>query len=158
VDAPNDLELIEQLLARQPVEVMQRLARHFTPSALISRRLAERNQKIRALAIGWLGTGRELAREIHQDVRRYGAGGFRFERDRPPADPRRAMMHRILVLSDGKAPSEPTIRRALAGLAGSKSGPAMIQQAVHPASRQEPRGRHERAANLEGDHRSAAGR
>jgi hypothetical protein len=42
MNAPSeDLELIGQLLARQPVEVMQRLARHFTVRGLISRRAEE---------------------------------------------------------------------------------------------------------------------
>jgi hypothetical protein len=49
VKEPDDLELIEQILARQPVETMQRLARHFTASALRRRRLAERDARIRAL-------------------------------------------------------------------------------------------------------------
>jgi hypothetical protein len=118
VNAPNDPEPIEQLLVRQPVEAMERLARHFLPSALLRRRLAARNAKICSIAVGRAGAGREIARGIHRDLRRYNAAGY--ERDRPPADPRRALMHRVLVLS--WVPSEHTIRRALAGLGGSNQG------------------------------------
>ncbi len=121
VNAPNDFELIEQLLVRQPVEAMERLARHFLPSALLRRRLAARNAKICSIAVGRAGAGREIARGIHRDLRRYNAAGYEYERDRPPADPRRALMHRVLVLSRG-VPSEHTIRRALAGLGRSNQG------------------------------------
>ena len=90
VNAPNDFELIEQLLVRQPVEAMERLARHFLPSALLRRRLAARDAKICSIAVGRAGAGREIARGIHRDLRRYNAAGYEYERDRPPADPRRA--------------------------------------------------------------------
>lgn len=116
VNAPNDFELIEQLLVRQPVEAMERLARHFLPSALLRRRLAARNAKICSIAVGRAGAGREIARGIHRDLRRYNAAGYEYERDRPPADPRR-----VLVLSRGVS-SEHTIRCALAGLGGSNQG------------------------------------
>ena len=154
VNAPNDFELIEQLLVRQPVEAMERLARHFLPSALLRRRLAACNAKICSIAVGRAGAGREIARGIHRDLRRYNAAGYEYERDRPPADPRRALMHRVLVLSRG-VPSEHTIRRAPAGLGGSKSGPAMIPQAAHPSSDQEPRGGDEGCTTAEGLHRAA---
>jgi hypothetical protein len=50
VHAPNDLDLIEQLLARAPVEVRQRLARHFKPWALRNCSLAETDTAYRDLA------------------------------------------------------------------------------------------------------------
>ena len=65
----DDLELIEQLLARQPVEAMERLAHHFTPSALRRLRLAERDAKIRTLAVGQPGSGRKIARDVHKELR-----------------------------------------------------------------------------------------
>jgi len=128
LSAPDAVQSLEQLLAAAPIEVIENLARrHFTASALSRRRLAERNAAIRMLAIGRTGTGREIARALHRELRRYGAAAYRFERDRAPADPGRAPMHRVLTLNDGNAPSEPTLRRALAGLGGSKKRPAMIQ-------------------------------
>jgi hypothetical protein len=93
VNTQEDLDLIEQLLARQPVETMQRLACHFAPSALRRLGLAERDDRIRARAVGRVGTGRELARTLDRDLSRYCKGGFRFEPHRPPANPRRALMH-----------------------------------------------------------------
>src|SRR4029077_2620116 len=99
---------------------MERLAQHFLPSALLRRRLTARNAKICSIAVGRAGAGREIARGSHRDLRRYNAAGYEYERDRPPADPRRALMHRVLVLS--RVPSEHTIRRALAGLGGSNQG------------------------------------
>jgi hypothetical protein len=51
VNAPDDdLDLIEQLLARAPVEVRQRLARHFKPWALRNCSLAETDTAYRDLA------------------------------------------------------------------------------------------------------------
>lgn len=124
----NDLVLIEKLLARQPVEILERLARYFTPSALARRCLADRDAAIRSLAVGRLGTGRDLAGKIHQDLHRYAASGFRFERDRPPDDPRRALMHRVLVLNRENVPGDRTLRYALAGLGrGQNSGPPPAQ-------------------------------
>jgi hypothetical protein len=57
--------LTGQLLPRQPVEVMPRLARHFTPTELARQGLAERDMAIRALGVGRQGTsGHEMARDI----------------------------------------------------------------------------------------------
>jgi hypothetical protein len=135
--ADDDLELIGQLLARQPVEVMQRLARHFTPSALARQGLAERDMAIRALSVGRQGTsGHEMARDIRRDLRRAVTTWFRPDR---PGDPRRRQLHRVLVLNRGKIPSERALRRVLAGLGGPNSLPVMAQDPEYPLSRQEPR-------------------
>lgn len=131
-----DLQLLEELIARQPIEALEALARrHFTPSALQRRRLAERDAAIRGLAIGRLGSGRELAGDISRELLRYRPSGYRFEQDPPVDSPRRAKMHRVLTLNGAKAPSEVTIRRALAGVGGSKSAPAMIQRAAYSGAK-----------------------
>lgn len=108
-----------------PVESLEKLARHFTPSALRLRRLVERDRVIRALATGMNSTlpARELARELSREISRYRMGRWRFEASGPPpADSRRAQLHRLLTLNEGKPLSAPTLRRVLAGLgAGSKS-------------------------------------
>lgn len=108
---------IDDILADQPIEVMERLAgRYFTPSALLRRRLAERDAAIRALADASRGSGRELARAIHRELNRYAGGRFKFERENPPADRRRAALHRALTLNGGKVLGEEALRRVLAGL------------------------------------------
>jgi hypothetical protein len=108
------------LLDQLPVEVLERLARRFlSRSALRRRREAERAEAYRALVAGvpTMAPGRQLARALVEELARYQASAWRFERDRPPpADPRRAMMHRALTLGGGSVPSLSTARRALAGL------------------------------------------
>jgi len=157
VNAKSDLQLIEELIARLPIESLESLARrHCTASALARRRLAERDLVIRTLAAGRPGTGHEMARLVHKDLRRYAAGGFRFERDRPPVDnPRRANMHRVLVLNRGKILSERALRHVLAGLSGPNSPAAMAKPAEYLSAHQEPRGRDEGCTAVEGLHRAA---
>jgi hypothetical protein len=155
VDAPNDLELIEQLLAGQPVEVMKRLARgFFSAAALRDRGLAERDAGYRGLAAGRVETsGYATAKAIRGEVERYrDRGAWRFDRGRAaPADPRRALAHRILTLDDGRVRSRSTVERALAGVR-SNSGPQMNGRVPHASAPDEPRGRDEGAP--EGDYRA----
>jgi hypothetical protein len=81
VHAPNDLDLIEQLLARAPVEVMKRLARHFKPWALRNCSLAERDTAYRdPAAYGAAGSGYAAAMAVIAEVERYRRGAWRFDR------------------------------------------------------------------------------
>ena len=93
---------LEILFARASIEELERLARrYFSPSALTRRRLAERNALIRHLATeilagGGEASGRGLGDSIATELGRYAASGWRVERGRtPPADPHRALLHRI---------------------------------------------------------------
>ena len=115
---------LDRLFAAAPVEELERLARrYFTPSALARRRLGERNLAIYRLAAvllagGGEASGHSLADRIAAEVGRYASSTWRHERDRtPPADPRRALLHRILVLGRGDFPGRHQLRRILAGLA-----------------------------------------
>jgi hypothetical protein len=104
------------------------------------RRLGDRDAAICALATQMAGaSGRALAQNIARDLLRYATSGWRFERDEPPpADPARALMHRILT-ANGKTPSLATIRRALAGIgAGAKSAPAMSRRPCEPGAHEAP--------------------
>ncbi|MEA2757310.1 MAG: hypothetical protein QOJ54_3599 [Aliidongia sp.] len=129
MDHPDDIErepggapltdeaLVCALLVNMPVEGMVRLARHFKPLAIGRHRRGERDGNIRKLAAFYISSGRGLAEALRQDCMRYAGSAWIFERDRPaPADPKRALMHRVLSLNGGKAPSDSTILRALVGL------------------------------------------
>jgi hypothetical protein len=84
------------------------------------RRLAARDAAIRTLALEVpFGSGRQMAKAIAAALDRYASSGWRFERDRQPGDPRRALLWRILDLNGRRAPSKATIERALAGVAKS---------------------------------------
>lgn len=114
-----------------PADSLERLARLTTPSAIRARRLAERDELIRRLALehySTLPSGREIARRVRRDLTLYVAAGRL--RSPVPSDPRRAALHCVLVASAGHLPSAPTIRRALAGVGGSNSAPHLSQDSA----------------------------
>jgi hypothetical protein len=88
-----------------------------SPSARRQRRLGQRDDAILALAQLYRATsGRALAAAINTDLRRYSASGYRVNAA-PPADDRRALLHRVLdLVGDGKIPSVGQIRGILAGM------------------------------------------
>jgi hypothetical protein len=98
------------------------------PSRRRAQRLAERDQALRELAArhAALGSGRQLAAAVHDDLARYAAARWQAERGRSPSR-RHASQHRILTLTGGKVLSAEQIRRVLAGVrfAGAKSGEEM---------------------------------
>jgi hypothetical protein len=121
-------------LAWLPVESLERLAPYLAPSAIRRRRDEERNVCYRGLAAGLPPANRmrELARAIATEIGRYQHGRWRFEHGGPPpADPRRALMHRILTLDGGKILAPASLRRVLAGIAGAKSAEFLRQQPRH---------------------------
>jgi hypothetical protein len=154
VDAPGtDLELLEQLLAGQPVEILKRVGyRYCSPAALRNRSLAQRDSAYRDLAAGSIDkSGYATAIAVIAEVERYRRGAWRFDSGRaPPADPRRALAHLILTL-DGCVRSRSTVERALAGVR-SNSPPQMNGRVLHASAPDEPRGRDEGAP--EGDYRA----
>ena len=112
---PADLD---RAIVAQPVEVLRGLAkRHFSRAALRQHELNQRDACYRALA-GILPPkrgGYAIAQAIRAEMRRYRDGAWRFDRARPaPADPRRALMHRIFELDGGEIRSRGAITRALA--------------------------------------------
>jgi hypothetical protein len=113
---------IEEMIAALPVEDLERLARHFSPSALRRRRLDERADLILAYAgevllRGGARSGRALAGEVATTLRRYEATAWRIDRERgAPRDPRHAILFRILQLGRGNRPGTDRVRRILSGL------------------------------------------
>src|SRR5579872_3750050 len=120
----DDLAQACQLLSRLPVETLERLAVRFTsPSALRRRREDERDGCYRALAVDHpaIANGRQLASALATELDRYRASAWRYEQGgAAPTDTRRALMHRILTLSDGRTLSASSIRRVLAGALAQK--------------------------------------
>ncbi|MGA8611309.1 MAG: hypothetical protein WB760_06275 [Xanthobacteraceae bacterium] len=114
-----EFEQATALLATLPVEQVAILARrHCSRSALRRRRLSERDDAIRRLAgLDDHASGRAAALAVSIELGRYASSAWRFERGRqPPAHPRRRLLHRILAMNGGHAPSEPQVRRILAGV------------------------------------------
>jgi hypothetical protein len=87
------------------------LARHFSPNAIRLRRLDQRDDAIRALAMQYDAlSGRKIAEAVHRDLLRYAVSA-------PPADAKRAALHQILdLIGGGKIPSAGQIRGILAGV------------------------------------------
>ena len=107
---------IEDLLAWQPVEVLEELAARLSKSVLRRHRLDERDAQLCGLVAGRVErSSRGLTNGIRVDLVRYAATAYRFDTGRALDDPRRAMMCRVLDLNGGKVPSKGMIRRALAG-------------------------------------------
>jgi hypothetical protein len=158
---------LEQILARQPIELLKRLAsKYCSPAALRDRSLAERDAAYRGLAAGSIGTsGYAIQGAVRAFVERYrDRGAWRFDRGRaPPADPRRALAHQILTLDGGRVRSRSTVERALAGVR-SNSPPQMNghlpdapceMQGSMPCARS---GQDEGCTTAEGLRRAAGGR
>jgi hypothetical protein len=98
-------------------DIRSLLAKHASPSALRRRVLDARDVAIRQLAATYAATsGRALADTVHRDLVRYGASGHRVNMA-PPADTKRALLHRALdLIGGGKVPSSALIRAILAGV------------------------------------------
>lgn len=79
-------------------------------ATLRRRRFAKRNAVLLALAADRTGTGREIARALYRELRRY-AAGFRAA----DADARTTLLHRFMTLNGRQPISESTIRGVLAG-------------------------------------------
>jgi hypothetical protein len=134
-ELPDSVMAVEQSVAAAlgslPVESLERLAPYLTRSAIRRRRDAERNVCYCELATrlppaNWTS---ELARAIATELHRYQHGRWRFERrGPPPADARRALMHRILTLDGGKILAPASLRRVLAGIACAKSADFLRRQ------------------------------
>jgi hypothetical protein len=99
-------------------DIRQMLARHFNPNALKLLHRDQRDAAIRAVAqedCRKIAKPTERAHEICRRLALYAGGTYRFERDRPPEDPAKARLHRVLALQEGSVPSFSTVWRALAG-------------------------------------------
>jgi hypothetical protein len=124
---PGEARLVitlDDLLARQPIEVMERLARlHFSRSALRRCRLDGRDELIRRLACDLIAhgakpDGKPLARAVRRALDRYESDAWpRDHENAEPTDPHRALLWRILTRSaGGKIPTAPQLVRILAGV------------------------------------------
>jgi hypothetical protein len=102
IDAGEDIERLWHMYA--------------APSALRRRRLDQRDEAIREVAAGYTdGSGRALAHAISRDLQRHAASVYRHSA--PPADAKRALLHRVLdLVGAGKVPSAAQIRGILAGV------------------------------------------
>ena len=113
------LAQLEVALARMAPAEIAIIEPFLLPSVRRARRLAARDELVRASAVHYpeQSTGRALAAALHRDLRRYAATGWRFERDRPPiGDAKRQAWHAILSLNEGKMIAAGQIRAILAGL------------------------------------------
>lgn len=84
-----------------------------------ARRLLARDAAVQALGAHYpeVSTGRGRAAALRRDLQRYAASGWRFEQDQAPAGGgKRALMHLILRLNQGKLIAAGQIRTILAGL------------------------------------------
>jgi hypothetical protein len=136
------VEAIEQsaraCLEWLPADSLERLARYVAPYAIRQRRLAERDEAVRRLAVehyGALPSGRAIAAEIRRALSIY-ASGPASRRDEPPSDARRASLHHVLELSGGRVPSVGTLRAALAGIGPStgQNSPEVFSHEMGDAS------------------------
>ena len=120
VDSPEWPSIVETstraALAWLPADALERL-RVFTSAAYIRRaRRRERDAAIRELATHYVAhsSGRAMSKGIAAAIARYEKSGWRS--GVLPADPRRALLHRVLGLSGGHAIGCRVIFAALAGL------------------------------------------
>jgi hypothetical protein len=109
----DDLEsCVVEALNRLPIEDRERvLRRHGGKNAMLQHRLDERDKLLIELAAHYdLPSGRKIAKAINADLRHH-----RIDTS-PPADSKRVLLWRILVLiGDGKLPGAVQIRSILAG-------------------------------------------
>lgn len=117
LDQHNSGMAIAVCLDTMPLRDVERLAQLFSPSALRRRRLAERDRLIVELAPHFpAGSARDMARRIRAWLKRVAATA------NDATDPRHDLAHRVLALHGGLVPSTTTIRNALFGIGGRKSG------------------------------------
>jgi hypothetical protein len=110
---------VVEALNRLPIEDRERvLRRHGGKNALKQWRRDQRDAAIRDAADDCRNITKptERADEIRRQLALYAGGAYRFERNRPPGDPARARLHRVLMLQRGRVPSFSTVWRALAGI------------------------------------------
>jgi hypothetical protein len=114
---------LESAILAAPIEVRERLARHFAPSVLRAARIAERDETLMRMAVGLAGDATAMAEQVHATLSRYYGSAWRYESTRPaPADQRHALAHRALRLNDGAAPSARSLRRLFAPVAKNSGG------------------------------------
>jgi hypothetical protein len=108
--------LIVSGAASMPADDRERFFRRYGSANVLRQwRLDDRDAAIRELASLYaVASGRALAEAIRTDLLRYAASGYRHSA--PPADARRALLHRVLDLGGGKVPSATQIRGILAGV------------------------------------------
>jgi hypothetical protein len=109
--------LVVRLMGTMPLAEAEQLARSMaTGRRWQRRRLDERDELILQLVAHYdLTKSRKIAAAIHSDLVRYGASGHRVNRA-PPADDKRALLHRVLdLIGDGKIPGAVQIRSILSG-------------------------------------------
>jgi hypothetical protein len=114
----NTTACIVSLMGTMPPDDRDRLMRRYGSANVLRQwRLDDRDAAIRQLAAGYAeGSGRALADVLHRDLLRYAASGYRVN-PAPPADDRRAMLHRVLdLIGGGKVPSAVQLRSILAGV------------------------------------------
>jgi len=114
------LTALETVLAQLPVELIEVLAsRHFQAGAITRRRNNQRDDCYRAMAQLHMPTAsaNALAAVVIAELSHYRSGRWRFERDgAAPANPHRALMHRILSLDRATILTARSVRAILAGL------------------------------------------
>ena len=115
---PDPIGLAGALIAgMSEAQVAQLSSRYLSPAALRQKRLAARDHAIRELVtLLPARSGRALANAVETEINRYAASAWRWECGRPePADPDRALLHRVLTLSRGNPPRTDQVRRIIAG-------------------------------------------
>lgn len=119
-----DLATCRAWVAALPIEMRERLAPMFQPSALRRARLAERDEMLFRMALGRQGDATAIAEAIFRELSRYaGSVWRRSDCDREtPSNPDHAVMHRILRLNDGEVPAIRTLRRPFAAVAKKTGG------------------------------------
>jgi hypothetical protein len=111
--------LIVSLYQTMRVDVAEQHARELAADrAWQKRRSKDRGAAIRAVAqdCGKIIKVSDRAEEVRRRLSVYASGTYRFERDRPPANPARARLNLVLVLYSGNVPSRVTIWRAIVGI------------------------------------------
>ena len=116
-----------------------RARRRVAKSILLRRRLAKRNAVLHALAADRPGTGREVARALYSELRRYAAG--RTSRS-AVADARALLLRRFFRLNGARLLSEGAIRSILVNFgpksvrpAGLSTAPRLTEQELSRAAR-----------------------
>lgn len=108
----------ETAIETLPLEWRLRIAPRFAPYAIRAARQRAVDELLLLAAQGILGSVNAVAAELERRLTTYAAGEFRFDRGRAhPANPDKARLHQLLLLTGGKVPAARTLRRPLAELA-----------------------------------------